>query len=372
MSEVEIRAVKTRREKKQFLELPWKLYKDDTHWIPPLRLNQNELVGFKPHPFYDHNERQAFLALRNGEPAGRILGIINREHNRRYKENRGFFGFYESVEDADVSNGLFDAVMQWLETYDIRQLRGPVNPSLNYECGLLVDGFDSSPFFMMTYNHAYYEKLITDYGFQKSQDLFAFWGHLKMLETLDEKIKMVSRAAAERFNLHTRRLDTKRFKQEVHAFLDIYNQSLVNTWGFTPLSEREMKHLSKGLKQLIVPELTTMAEIDGRPVATAFGMLDYNPRIKKIDGRLFPFGFLRLLSNRQNIKTVRILSTNVIPEYQRWGLGISVLGRLCQDLLEWGIQDVEFSWVLESNHLSYQSLKRGGAKLTKTYRIYDL
>ena len=371
MSEVEIRVVETRREKKQFLELPWKLYQDDPHWIPPLRLNQKELVGFKHHPFYDNNPRQAFLAFRNGEPCGRILGIINREHNRRYKEKRGFFGFYESVEDQDVSDGLFNAVMQWLEPYDIQQLRGPVNPSLNYECGLLVDGFDSSPFFMMTYNHPYYEQLITSYGFQKSQDLYAFWGHVKMLETLDEKLEIIAKAAAKRFNVQMRRINPKRFKQEVRAFLDIYNESLVNTWGFTPLSDGEMKHMSQGLRQLIVPELTTLAEIDGRPVAAAFGLLDYNPRIKQIDGRLFPFGFLRLLNNRKRIKKARVLSTNVIPEYQRWGLGVTVLSRFRQDVLDWGLEDIEFSWVLESNHLSYKTLERGGAKLDKTYRIFD-
>ena len=371
MSEVEIRVVETRREKKQFLELPWKLYQDDPHWIPPLRLNQKELVGFKHHPFYDNNPRQAFLAFRNGKPCGRILGIINREHNRRYKEKRGFFGFYESVEDQDVSDGLFNAVMQWLEPYDIQQLRGPVSPSLNYECGLLVDGFDSSPFFMMTYNHPYYEQLITSYGFQKSQDLYAFWGHVKMLETLDEKLEIIAKEAAKRFNVQMRRINPKRFKQEVRAFLDIYNESLVNTWGFTPLSDGEMKHMSQGLRQLIVPELTTLAEIDGRPVAAAFGLLDYNPRIKQIDGRLFPFGFLRLLNNRKRIKKARVLSTNVIPEYQRWGLGVAVLSRFRQDVLDWGLEDIEFSWVLESNHLSYKTLERGGAKLDKTYRIFD-
>ena len=372
MSAVEIKAVTTRREKKQFLELPWKLYKDNPHWIPPLRMNQKELVGFKHHPFYDNNERQAFLATRDGEPCGRILGIINREHNRRYKENRGFFGFYESVDDAEVSNGLFDAVMQWLDQYSIRQLRGPVNPSLNYECGLLVEGFDSSPSFMMTYNHSYYEQLIRDYGFEKAQDLYAFWGHVEMLETLDEKLEVIAAAAAERFNVKMRRINPKRFKQEVRAFLDIYNQSLVNTWGFTPLSEREMEHMSKGLRQLIAPELTTMAEVDGRPVAVAFGLLDYNPRIKKINGRLFPFGFLKLLGNRKGIKNARILSTNVIPEYQRWGLGVTVLSRLRQDVLDWGLEEVEFSWVLETNQLSYKTLERGGAKLTKTYRLFDL
>ena len=372
MSAVEIKAVTTRREKKQFLELPWKLYKDSPHWIPPLRMNQKELVGFKHHPFYDNNERQAFLATRNGEPCGRILGIINREHNRRYKENRGFFGFYESVNDAEISNGLFDAVMQWLDQYGIRQIRGPVNPSLNYECGLLVEGFDSSPSFMMTYNHPYYEQLIRDYGFEKAQDLYAFWGHVEMLETLDEKLEVIAAAAAERFNVKMRRINPKRFKQEVRAFLDIYNQSLVNTWGFTPLSEREMEHMSKGLRQLIAPELTTMAEVDGRPVAVAFGLLDYNPRIKQINGRLFPFGFLKLLNNRKAIKNARILSTNVIPEYQRWGLGVTVLSRLRQDVLDWGLEEVEFSWVLETNHLSYKTLQRGGAKLNKTYRLFDL
>ena len=372
MSNVEIKAVTTRRDKKRFLELPWKIYRNHPHWIPPLRMNQKELVGFKHHPFYDNNERQAFLAMRDGEPVGRILGLINREHNRRYKENRGFFGFFESIDDTEVSRGLFDAVMQWLEQYDIRQLRGPVNPSLNYECGLLVDGFDSSPFFMMTYNHPYYEPLIKNYGFEKSQDLCAFWGHVDMLETLDEKLEIIAKAAAERFNVKMRRLNPKNFKKDVHAFLDIYNQSLVNTWGFTPLSDAEMKHLSQGLRQLIAPELTTIAEVDGRPVAAAFGLLDYNPRVRKIDGKLFPFGFLRLLGKRKAIKNARILSTNVIPEYQRWGLGVSVLSRLRQDVLDWGLEEVEFSWVLETNHLSYKTLQRGGAKLYKTYRIFDL
>jgi len=372
MSNVEIKAVTTRRDKKRFLELPWKIYRDDPHWVPPLRMNQKELVGFKHHPFYDNNERQAFLAMRDGEPVGRILGLINREHNRRYKENRGFFGFFESIDETEVSRGLFDAVKQWLEQYDIRHMRGPVNPSLNYECGLLVDGFDSSPFFMMTYNHPYYESLFTNYGFEKSQDLCAFWGHVDMLETLDEKLEIIAQAAAERFNVTMRRLNPKNFKKDVHAFLDIYNQSLVNTWGFTPLSDAEMKHLSQGLRQLIAPELTTIAEVDGRPVAAAFGLLDYNPRVRQIDGKLFPFGFMRLLGNRKAIKNARILSTNVIPEYQRWGLGVTVLSRLRQDVLDWGLEEVEFSWVLETNHLSYKTLQRGGAKLYKTYRIFDL
>ncbi len=192
-----------------------------------------------------------------------------------------------------------------------------------------------------------------------------------MLSTLDKKLEFIINEATKRFEITLRVLDRSRFREEVRTFLHIYNASLEGTWGFTPLSQGEMDHMSTAMRHLIVPELTAIAEVDGRPVAAAFGLLDYNPRIKQIDGRLFPFGFLRLLTRRQKIARMRLISTNVLPEYQRWGVGVVVLARLVPDALAWGMQEAEFSWVLESNHLSYKSLKRGGAKLTKTYRIYD-
>jgi len=351
--------------------LPWQLYKNDPNWIPPLRQNQKELVGFAKHPFYDHSRGQAFLALREGQPVGRVLAIVNNVHIEKYKERRGFFGFFESTEDAEVANGLFDAARDWLAEHDCHDMRGPVNPSMNYECGLLVDGFDSPPLFMMTYNPPYYGDLIEGYGFQKAQDLYAFWGHFDMIEKLDKKLAFVVEEATRRFNVKLRRMSKKNFEQEVRMYLNVYNESIDGTWGFTPLSEAEIEHMSGSLKHLIAPEMTSIAEVDGRPVAAAFTLLDYNPRIKKIDGKLFPFGFIRLLWNRRAIKTIRLIATTVIPEYQRWGLGVVILSRLVPEAQAWGIQEGEFSWVLESNHLSYASLKRGGAKLTKTYRIYD-
>ncbi|MFV1964963.1 MAG: N-acetyltransferase [Pirellulaceae bacterium] len=363
--------VKTRREKRHFLDLPWKLHRRDPHWIPPLRQNQKEMVGFAPHPFYDVNDRQAFLALRDGQPCGRVLAIVNQAHIDRYNERRGFFGFFESIDDQQVASGLLDAARKWFADRDIEDIRGPTNPSMNYECALLVDGFDSPPMFMMTYNPPYYARLIEGYGFRKVQDLYAFWGHVDMLETIDKKIYFIAGEAKRRFGVNLRRMDTKRFHADVRMFLEIYNESLGGTWGYTPLSEREIDHMGASLRRLIAPEMTSCAEIDGRPVAASFALLDYNPRIKKIDGHLFPFGFLRLLMNRRAIKRIRILSTNVIPEYQRWGLGLVILSRLVPDIREWGVEEAEFSWVLESNHLSFSTLKKGGAKLTKTYRIYD-
>jgi GNAT superfamily N-acetyltransferase len=166
-------------------------------------------------------------------------------------------------------------------------------------------------------------------------------------------------------------LDTKRFEADVRLFLDIYNRSLIGTWGFVPLSEGEIDHMSGSLRRLMVPELTAIAEVEGRPVGAVFGLLDFNPRIKRIKGRLFPFGFIHLLRNLKGITRARLLSTNVVPEFQKWGLGLVLLSKLLPDGLKWGLREAEFSWVLESNHLSRKSLERGGAIRTKTYRVYD-
>jgi len=371
MSNLIVKAVQTRKEKSQFFKLPWQLYRNDSNWIPPLRGNQLELLNYKPHPFYDDGEIQTFLALHDGRPCGRVAAIINGSHNRQYDERRGFFGFFESVDDQEVANGLFDAVRDWFAERDITAIRGPMNPSMNYECGLLIDGFDSPPTFMMTYNPPYYAKLIDDWGFQKTQDMYAFWGHVDMIETLDKKLKFVVDEVFRRFDVEVRPLDRSRFAEDVRMFLDVYNRALVGTWGFAPMSEAEVDHMSVSLKHLIVPEMTRAAVVDGKTIGAVFGLLDYNPRIKKIDGRLFPFGFIRLLASKKKIKRVRLVSTNVVPEYQKWGFGLVLLARLLPDALKWGIEEGEFSWVLESNHLSYGSLKRGGAKITKTWRIYD-
>lgn len=371
MSQVTVAPVASRRERKLFLEFPWRHYRGDPNWVPPLRQNQKELVGFAKHPFYDDAKGQAFLALRGGEVCGRLLAIVNHAHNRCYNEKRGFFGFFESVDDKAVAHGLFDAACDWLRSHGMTDVRGPLNPSQNYECGLLVEGFDAPPTFMITYNKPYYGDLVESYGFAKTQDLYSFWGHVDMLKSLDKKLSFVVQEAAERFNIKVRPFNPKRFSEELEIFLDIYNQSLEGTWGFVPLSKSEGRHMGAGLKHLIVPDLAILAEVDGRVVGGTFGLLDYNPRIKQMDGRLFPFGFLKLLFRRREIKKVRLMSTNVLPEFQRWGVGLVLVNGIVPKVLEWGIEIGEFSWVLESNHLSRKTLERGGAKRDKVFRIYD-
>ncbi len=370
-SQYEVVRVEDRRQRREFMDFIWKLHKDDPNWIPPIRMNQEELVNFRRHPFYENAKCRTFILRKDGQVAGRIAAIINNGHNKRFGEKRGFFGFFDCIDDQQAANMLFMEASKYLKSEGMDDVRGPCNPSLNYELGTLVEGFDTPPTFMMTYNWPYYDKLITGFGFEKTQDLYAYEANISMLKTIDPKLKFVIDEVKRRFNVTLRAANRKKFGDEVKLFLKIYNEALQGTWGFVPLSDAECVSIGASLKLLIDPTLTSFVEVDGKAVAVGICLPDFNPLIKKINGRLFPFGFLTLLFGRKKIKKVRVMSTNVVPEYQRWGLGLVVLDRMLPDCLSMGITDAEFSWVLESNHLSRGSLERAGTTRTKTYRLYD-
>ena len=370
-SKYEVIRVEDRRQRREFMDFIWKLHKDDPNWIPPIRMNQEELVNFRRHPFYENAKCRTVILRKDGQVAGRIAAIINNGHNKRFGEKRGFFGFFDCIDDQQAANMLFMEASKYLKSEGMDDVRGPCNPSLNYELGTLVAGFDTPPTFMMTYNWPYYDKLITGFGFEKTQDLYAYEANISMLKTIDPKLKFVIDEVKRRFNVTLRAANRKKFGDEVKLFLKIYNEALQGTWGFVPLSDAECVSIGASLKLLIDPTLTSFVEVDGKAVAVGICLPDFNPLIKKINGRLFPFGFLTLLFGRKKIKKVRVMSTNVVPEYQRWGLGLVVLDRMLPDCLSMGITDAEFSWVLESNHLSRGSLERAGTTRTKTYRLYD-
>lgn len=374
MAETSIRVAPVRSwgDQRRFLDLPWRLYRDDPHWVPPLRRNQAELVGFHKHPFHEVAEVQAFLAWRGAEVVGRIVAIHDREFIRMRQEQIGFWGFFESQRDPQVVAALFDTVRRWHAERGLTALRGPVNPSMNYECGLLIEGFDSAPTFLMTYNPSWYPELIEGYGFRKVHDLFAYYGHKDQLAELRAKMGHIAEGVRDWCQAEIRPLDRGHFLRDVQTFLELYNSSLTHMWGFVPLTEAEMRHLARTFKYLVVPKLSLFAIVDGKPVGAVIALPDYNPRIKKIGGRLFPFGWLTLLAPFRDIRRARSMSIAVVPEYQRLGLGVLLLDRLIPTGLALGMVDVEFSWVSETNDLSRKSLERGGAKLYKRYRLYDL
>ncbi|MDO4575780.1 MAG: GNAT family N-acetyltransferase [Planctomycetia bacterium] len=371
-SPITIRKVESSRDRREFLQLPWTIYKGNPYWVPPLLTTHLGLIGFKKDAYYLRNRIQTFLARRGSEVVGRIAAIYNQGHLDLHQDNRGFFGFFECKDDPEAACALFDAAREWLAEQGLKNIRGPMNPSMNHEVGLLVDGFDHTPTFMMTYNPPYYEKLIEGYGFQKSQDMYAFVGFIEMLPKILARFSGFVQQIRERFGVQIRPLDRKRFDEDVRGFLDVYNRSLCNTWGYVPMSAEELEQEARGLKQLLAPELAIAAEIDGKLVGCLICLHDFNPRIRDIKGKLFPFGFLHLLMHKNRITKIRSISTNVLPEYQLMGIPLLMLNALVPVADSWGIQKAEFSWVLESNSYSRGSLEKAGMIREKTYRVYDL
>lgn len=371
MSTLLVQPVSNPGEKKLFIDLPWTLYRGDANWVPPLKRNEEELVGFRPHPFYKRNQAQAFLAYRDGKACGRIVAILNHHHNEHWRERRGFWGFFECTDDQEAASALLDAVRDWFAAQGIHQLRGPANPALHYGLGLLTEGFDSPPTFLMPYNPSYYPRLIETWGFRKAQDLYAYYGHRRQLPQSTARFQPLAEQIVARYNIRLRTLQRKRFRQDVEDFVSIYNRALPDHWGFVPMTAEEVQHIAKGLRWLIVPELAVAAEIDGRLVGVVLALPDYNVRLRQINGRLFPFGFFRLLWNKRAIKKVRVAAVYVLPEYRLMGVGLVLLRALVPKALEWGMEESEYSWVAESNQLSRGALEKGGAQRIKSYRVYD-
>ena len=372
MSErVVVRPAASWRDRRRFQRLPWSIYAGDHNWVPPLLAPERELLGWRHHPFFDNAESVTLLAERDGRAVGRLAVLINHVHNQKYNEKRGFFGFFECKDDAAVAGGLFEAGQDWLRQRGMTAVRGPVNPSLNYTCGLLIDGFDCPPCFLMTYNPPYYAALLETCGFAKAQDLYAYEMDTNRLQILVERYKPAVLSELNRPDLVIRPMDSAKLQQEIEIYLDIYNRSLDGTWGFTPLQPREARHIACELRHLIVPQFTAFAEIDGQPIGAVFALLDYNQILSKLNGRLFPFGIVRLMTGQRKITTVRTMAMTMVPGYQDAGLSVVLIDNLTGPAAKWGIQRWELSWVLESNSRSRGSLERAGMKRTKTYRIYD-
>ena len=368
---VVVRPVASWRDRRRFQRLPWSIYAGDHNWVPPILAQERELLGWGHHPFFDNAEIVTLLAEREGRAVGRLAVLINHVHNHKYNEQRGFFGFFECIDDAAVAGGLFEAGQDWLRQRGMTAVRGPVNPSLNYTCGLLVDGFDRPPCFLMTYNPPYYAALLESCGFAKSQDMYAYEMDTGRLAALTAKYKPAVLAALESSKLVIRPFDPGKYQQQTETYLDIYNRSLEGTWGFTPLQPREARHIAGELRHVIVPELAVFAEIGGQTIGAVLALLDYNQILRKLNGRLFPFGFIRLLTGRRKITAARVMAITMVPSYQSAGFGIVLLDNLVGAVAKWGIERYEFSWVLESNVRSRGTLERAETKITNTYRIYD-
>jgi len=366
---IEVAAIEGKQGLKQFIEFPFTLYRGDPHWVPPLRIAVKELLDRSKHPFYANADAEFFLARRDGRVVGRVAAVFDKAHNRFHEEQAGFFGFFESIDDAEVAQALLTRAWQWLQERGAGFMRGPVSPSTNYECGLLIDGFNSDPMVMMTYNPPYYAALLEKAGMRKSKDLYAYLSNANTISM--EKIGRVADKALRSTGVRVRPIDMKNFNADVERVWNVYNSAWERNWGFVPMSREEFAAMGKEMKQILKPDLVLIGEINDKVVGFALALPDVNQALKPANGSLFPTGLVKILYYQRLIKSVRVLALGVVEEYRSTGLAAGFYATLVHNARKLGFGDSEMSWILEDNVPMNRSLEVMGAKRYKTYRIYE-
>ena len=357
------------RELREFIRLPWTIYRKDPFWVPPLIGDMKKLLSKRLHPFFFHSDADFFLARRNGECVGRIAAILNNNHNRFHNEHIAFWGFFESVHDRNVATALLDQAAQWGRDRGLAELRGPMNYSTNETAGLLVEGYDSSPCIMMPHNPSYYAELVENAGFEKAMDLYAWF--LLTEKGLNPKIIRVGERVLREEGVQVRTMDMKRFWDEVEIIKRIYNDAWSTNWGFVPMTDAEFEHMAKELKTIVDPRIVLIAEKKGEPLAFSLALPDFNQALKKINGRLFPFGLPLLIYHARHIHQVRVLALGIARRVQNWsGIGAALYYEAFRRGVAAGYRKCEFSWTLENNDLINRSMQLFGAQIYRRYRVY--
>ncbi len=365
---------RSRRELSRFFDVADALYGADPNFVAPIRSDLARVFQDE-NPFFRHGEMQLFVARRSGRDVGRIAAILDRNHNAFHSERTAFFGFFESENDTEVAGKLLEAAALWGRERKMAVLRGPTNPTLNDEAGLLVDAFDSAPVVMMTYNPPHYAALIEGHGFRKVKDLLAFWFPLeeKPLERLTRVGDRFRRRSPE---IRVRNVTRRSLQRDLGKIREVYNEAWEKNWGFVPMTNEEMDFMAKRLKPLLVPELLWIGEAprpDGglEPIAFMLMLPDYNVAMAPTRGRLLPFGWLKFLLARRRIRTVRVITLGVKAPWRQSGIQSIMMADSLRFLLGKGYTGAEVSWLLEDNELVIGAVRLWGGKPYKTYRIYE-
>ena len=355
-----------------FIRLPWSLYSDDPMWVPPLLLERRMHLSPK-NPYFEHAIFCSWLAYRDDKAVGRISAQIDRLHIDRYQDATGFFGMIEAEDDIQTFRILLDTAENWLRKQGMRRICGPFNLSINQELGLLVDGFDTPPSLMMGHARPYYADRMQDNGYQKEKDLLAY-----IISTDSELSKAVKTITAKVKNrVLIRGLRKSQFVGELQIIRDIFNDAWSKNWNFVPFTNAEFEHLGKDLKMLADEELVKIAEVDGEPAAFMVLLPNINEVIRDLNGRLFPFGWLKILwrLKLKYPKSARIPLMGVRCRYHDSLMGAAlafgVIGEAHRPALKRGLKEVELSWILEDNMGMRGIIEFLGGRVYKTYRIYS-
>ncbi len=372
---IEIRKVQAKSDWKHFFAVPLKIYKDDLFYVPPLQIAQTAIFD-KKNPFFEHASLEAFVAFRGKQAVGRIVCIIDEDYCSLLGEKAAFFGFFEAMDEVSAQ-ALLAHAMTWTKEHGLEVLRGPMNPSINHECGLLIKGFQYRPFVMMPYNKPQYGDYLEQAGFVKIQDLFAY--HLSAATSqISERMLRHAERLRMRGRFVFRPLNMAAFDSEVDLLLDIYNDAWEKNWGFVPMRPAEFRAMAKDMKLVVDPELCLIAEVEGKAVAFALALPDINQALVHVkEGRLTPLNLLKLFwylkgpAAKRTITQFRVITLGVRKTYQESGIGPLMYTEFWRRGVAKGLCEAEASWILENNVPMNTALEALGAEKTKVYRIYE-
>jgi GNAT superfamily N-acetyltransferase len=373
MARIEVVEVESSSQLRKFINYPNILYRDDPNYVAPLIAERKEFFDRARNPFYKNASVKLFLARRDGDVVGRIATCVNYAHNNYHEEQVGFFGFFDCPDDYDIASTLLKVAMIELKRAGMDKMRGPMSFSTNHECGFLIEGFDSPPTVMITYNQPYLPKLAEKFGLKKVMDLLTFI--ITKEDPIPERIQRVVDKMAERSRVRLRTLRMREFDREVERINEVYNAAWQYNWGFVPMDQAEFEYTAKNLKQIVDPDLVFIAEYDGQPVAFSLALPDVNQALIHLNGRLFPFGLLKLLWHtkvRSKIESIRMITFGVIPAFQKRGIDSAMYIATYKRAVAKGYKWAELSWMLETNELMVRAAKQMGATPTKKHRIVEL
>lgn len=368
---ITIKEIKSHQDIKDFVLFPWQIYKNDSNWVPPLIHDQMNFFNPEKNPYYQHSKVLLIMAYRDGRPVGRLSIHENILHVNKYHEKIGFFGFFECIHDLEVARAMFDHGKEWLKKHGYKRMRGPANFSINGEYSLLVKGFDSPPVLMMTYNPWYYAELLEQVGFKKSQEMYAY--QLFSDQGLPESVmKRAAEVTKNNPEFTARKMRKKDLAKETKIVQKIYNDAWDKNWGAVPFTEKEIMALAEELKMILDEDIAFIGEVNGQPVGFSLSIPDANQVLKVANGRLFPFGMIKMMRKKNQISGIRVMVMGVLEQYRHRGYDTVFYTKTFEEARKKNYHFAEASLINESNKPMRGVLEKLGGRIYKTYRMYDL
>jgi GNAT superfamily N-acetyltransferase len=383
MATIDIRQANSKAEKKAFMMLPFDIYKDNPYWVSPLLMDMRHMFGIHTfidgllgakgdHPFYEYGQMQLYMAFKGGKAVGRIAAISNDRYNEVHPDEGGvgFFGFFESINDQEVANALFDTARAWLKNRNLTKMQGPASPSSSYDFGLLTSGFDDMPRVDMPYQHEYYQHLYTNYGLPCRQELLAYKMDSKTIMN-NPKLKRGAALVKKRYNVEIKPIDMKDLNNEVKKIKEVYNKAWEPLWGIVPLSDKEIDAYAEKFKMIAIPEFIPFIYVNGELAGMAVAVLDFNFILHQLKGKLFPHGY-KIFTEKDKVKWMRVILLGLFPKFQGKGIDAVVYLHLVEEALKRGFEYCEGSYILKENEPMNRGMRAVSAVPYKEYKVYEM